>query len=305
MTLSGKVASAPEKSPENEPLPTQNNRSSSPPTSQADHHLALIRGPTVFICVPDSSPARSKKASEREPSGPNCGFAHVVHNGSELRNTGFSMPEYPPVSREELRRIERFVAAFNTLDNWLQSQPDAPPTFRSSLDWWARRHPYWRDAETLRLFTSLRNFLVHETVRPFDYPCVPSESAVREIEAIRERLLHPVTIGQKFGREVVSLRTSDTLDTALHIMNARDIARFVSFVVARGETFSAQTPIAQVLPRQSKRQTFRFAPPETSVTQAAFWFGENTFLEAVLIAARSGERPTGIVTRGDVAGWRE
>ena len=235
------------------------------------------------------------------------------------------MPDHPPVSREELGRIERFIAAFNTLDNWLQSQPDAPPTFRSAIDWWARRHPYWRDAETLRLFTSMRNFLVHETVRPFDYPCVPSESAVREIEAIRERLLHPVTIGQKFGREVVTLRVSDTLETALHTMNARDIARFpifdgdrfvgvlserdiarfVSYTVARGEQFSAQTPISQVLPRQPKRPIFRFAPPETSVTQAAFWFGENTFLEAILIAPHGGEHPTGIVTRGDVAGWRE
>ncbi|BCM91890.1 hypothetical protein IAD21_03767 [Abditibacteriota bacterium] len=235
------------------------------------------------------------------------------------------MPDRPPVSRDELARIERFVAAFNSIDNWLQSQSDAPPTFRSAVDWWARRHPFWRDAETLRLFTSLRNFLVHETVRPFDYPCVPSESAVREIEEIRERLFHPITIGQKFRREVVILSSTDTLEIALQTMTSRDIARFpifdgerfagvlaerdiarfLSYVVSRGEEFSAQTPIGQVLPRQSKRQTFRFASPETSVAQAAFWFGENTFLEAILIAPRMGERPTGIVTRGDVAGWRE
>ncbi|RYX85654.1 CBS domain-containing protein [bacterium] len=235
------------------------------------------------------------------------------------------MPDRPPVSREEHARIERFIAAFNTLDNWLQSQPDAPPTFRSSVDWWARRHPYWHDAESLRLFTSLRNFLVHETVRPFDYPCVPSESAVLEIEAIRDRLLHPASIGQQFGREVVILHPNDTLETALNtmrkrdiarfpifdgnrfegVLSERDIARFLSSVVARDEQFTPQTPIHQVLPRQSKRQTFRFATPETSVAQAAFWFGENTFLEAILIAPRIGDRPTGIVTRGDVAGWRE
>lgn len=235
------------------------------------------------------------------------------------------MPENPPVSRDELARIERFIAAFNALDNWLQSQPDAPPTFRSAVDWWARRHPFWSDAETLRLFTSLRNFLVHETVRPFDYACVPSESAVREIEDIRERLLHPLTIGQQFKREVITLSSSDTLETALHLMTSRDIARFpifdgdrfagvlserdiarfLSYVVSRGEQFSPQVPIGQLLPRQSKRQTFRFAAPETGVAQAAFWFGENTFLEAILIAPHIGDRPTGIVTRGDVAGWRE
>ena len=231
----------------------------------------------------------------------------------------------PPVSREELQRIERFVAAYNSLDDWFRAQPDAPPTFRSSVDWWAARHPFWRDAETLRLFASLRNFLVHEKTRPFDYPCVPSQSAVEEIEDIRERLLHPATIGDHFRREVVILRPSDTLETALATMKSRDIARFPIFdkdrfigvlsereiarflseCVAQGKPFSPQIAIAQVLPRTSKRQTFQFAPPELSVSQAAFWFGENTFLEAILIAPRQGARPSGIVTRGDVAGWNE
>lgn len=235
------------------------------------------------------------------------------------------MPTRPPVSHEELARIERFVAAFNALESWLGSQPDAPPTFRSSVDWWAARHPFWRDAETLRLFASLRNFLVHEKTRPFDYPCVPSESAVLEIEAIRERLFHPATVGGQFRREVVILSPTDTLGTALKtmktrdisrfpifngdrfegVLSERDIARFLSDCVASGSPFSPQIPIAQVLPRASKRQTFLFTPPETSVAQAAFWFGENTFLEAILIAPRAGQKPTGIVTRGDVAGWNE
>ena len=235
------------------------------------------------------------------------------------------MSSRPPVSREELDRIERFIAAFNALEDWFRSQPDAPPTFRSSVDWWAARHPFWRDAETLRLFAALRNFLVHEKTRPFDYPCVPSQSAVNEIEDIRQRLLHPTTIGAKFRREVVILRPDDTLENALNTMKTRDIARFPIFdgntfvgvlaerdiarflsdLVARGKAFDAKTAIAQVLPLASKRETFCFAPPHTSVSQASFWFGENTFLEAILIAPREGARPTGIVTRGDVAGWNE
>ncbi len=235
------------------------------------------------------------------------------------------MSSRPPVSREELERIERFIAAFNALEDWFRSQPDAPPTFRSSVDWWAARHPFWRDAETLRLFASLRNFLVHEKTRPFDYPCVPSQSAVEEIEDVRQRLFHPALIGEQFRREVVILRPSDTLETALATMKSRDIARFPVFendrfvgvlgerdiarflseCVAAKRVFAPQTPVSQALPGKIKRQTFAFAPPEMSVSEAAFWFGENTFLEAILIAPREGARPTGIVTRGDVAGWNE
>lgn len=233
------------------------------------------------------------------------------------------MPSTVRVAPEELARIERFIASFNTLDNWLQSQPDAPPTFRSAVDWWARRHPYWRDADDLRLFASLRNFLVHEKTRAFDYPCVPSESATRHIEAIRDRLLQPATIGAVFGREVVVLEPDETLETALKIMKSRDIAHFpiyekghflgmfgerniaqtLSEVVARGETLSPQTPIGSMLHQERKRQTFRFAPPDIPVAQAAYWFGENTFLEVILISQQPGQKPTGIVTRGDIAGW--
>ena len=228
-------------------------------------------------------------------------------------------------SPSELERIERFVAAFNALDDWLQAQLPEPTSFRSSVDFYAKRHPFWRDAEPLRLFAALRNFLVHEKTRAFDYPCVPSEDAVREIELIRQRTLHPRTIGEQFGREVHILRPDDTLGAALSamhergvsrfpiyeanrfcgVLSEREVARFLAACLARGAEFSPQTPIVAALPRASKRQTFRFAPPETSVAQAAFWFGENIFLEAILIAPREGLRPSGIVTRGDVAGWNE
>lgn len=228
-------------------------------------------------------------------------------------------------SPPELERIERFVAAFNALDDWLQSHLDEPTSFRSAVDFYAKRHPFWRDAEALRVFATLRNFLVHEKTQAFDYPCAPSQSAVEQIEAIRERTLHPRTIGETFGREVHILRPDDTLATALRamhergvsrfpiyegnrfagVLSEREVARFVADCLTRGQEFSPQTDIEAALPRESKRRTFRFAPPETSVAQAAFWFGENTFLEAILIAPREGLQPSGIVTRGDVAGWNE
>ena len=231
----------------------------------------------------------------------------------------------PDVSSEELARIERFIAAYNRIDDRLQREMESPNTFRSAVDNFARRYPFWRDAETLRTFAALRNFLIHEKLRPFDYPCVPSEAATREIERIGEDLTHPVTIGASFGREVWTLAPDAPLQSALEgiarrnvsrfpIYQGRDfvglltengIARFLAQIVASGAGFDAQTPIREVLPRETKRRNFRFADPKTSVAQAAFWFHEDTFLEAILIADGGQEKSPlrGILTRGDVAGW--
>lgn len=230
-------------------------------------------------------------------------------------------------SPEELQRIERFIAAYNTVDDWIQRELGTEQSFRSAVDLFAKRHPWWRDAETLRVFAALRNFLIHEKVRPFDYPAVPGEGAVREIEQIRERLVHAANIGQAFGREVMTLAPDTTLRSALEAMQKRGfrrfpiyqnerciglltergIARYLAELTARGDKFNADVPLKNVLERETKRLNYRFAAPNLTVLQIAFWFHENTMLETVLIAQGGDDRGEliGIVTRGDVAGWSE
>ena len=231
------------------------------------------------------------------------------------------------ISAPDMARIERFIAAYNQIDDRLQREMDAPNTFRSAVDHFARRYPFWRNAETLRTFAALRNFLIHEKLRPFDYPCVPGEAATREIERIARDLTHPATIGREFGREVLTLSPQSALRVALEMVEKRGvsrfpiyegqkfiglltengIARYLASVVTRGANFDAQIPLQNVLPRETKRRNFRFAAPQTSIAQAAFWFHEDTFLEAILISDGGQEKSPlrGIVTRGDVAGWMD
>lgn len=227
------------------------------------------------------------------------------------------------ISAEEITRIERFVAAYNQIDDFLQAQMPQPSTFRGAVDFFASRHPRYRDAETLRTFAALRNFLVHEKTRPFDYPCVPSEAATREIERIRDDLTRPAKIGDQFRREVMVLAPDTPLSRALEAIEKRGISRFPTFegpkfvglltengiarhlaqLTARGAGFDAQIAVKNILPRETKRPNFRFAPPHLTVSEVAGWFHEEIWLEAVLIAERDGQLPlVGIVTRGDVAG---
>lgn len=228
---------------------------------------------------------------------------------------------------DEISRVERFIAAYNAIDNRLGQILNAEQTFRSSVDQFARANPWWRDAETLRLFATIRNFLVHEKQLPFDYPVVPGEAAVREIEAVRERFLRPVTLGEEFRREVLVLHPAAPLREALGLIAKRELSRFpvydgerffglltengiARFVAAQemnGPGFSAQTPIEKVLSRETKRRNYRFAAEKIPVSQAAYWFAQNTFLEAILITPNGAEsrKLSGIVTRGDVAGWSD
>ena len=237
------------------------------------------------------------------------------------------MPETELTAPDELARIERFIAAYNTIDDWIQRQLNTEQSFRSAVDLFAKRHPYWRDAETLRVFASLRNFLIHEKVRPFDYPAVPGEGATREIENIRDRLISPRFIGDEFTREVLTLSPDDALREALGAMvkrgfrrfpiyhnkrcsgllTERGIARYVAELTANGRDFDADVPVKNVLERETKRANYRFAAPQLAVAQIAYWFHEDTFLETVLISSGGNDRGEliGIVTRGDVAGWSE
>ncbi len=231
------------------------------------------------------------------------------------------------ISPEELARIERFIAAYNTIDDWVQRVLNTEQSFRSAIDLFAKRHPWWRDADTLRTFAALRNFLIHEKLQPFDYPAVPGEGAVREIEAIRDRLIQPKSVGETFARDVLTLSPDDPMREALSqmvkrgfrrfpiyqnkrcigLLTERGIARYVAELTSRGDNFDADVPIKNVLSRETKRDNYRFAAPNLSVAQIAFWFHEQTFLETVLIAEGGNDRGElrGIVTRGDVAGWSE
>jgi CBS domain-containing protein len=229
------------------------------------------------------------------------------------------------ITEEEFARIERFIAAYNAIENELGRILNVSQTFRSSVDAFAKRNPWWGDAETLRVFAAMRNFLVHEKMSAFDYPCVPSEGAVREIEAIRDRFLRPATIGAQFTREVIVLGPRDELRSALDLiakhgisrfpiyegnrffglLTENGIARFLATVVTQNRGFDPDTHIEKVLPRETKRKSHRFAGPQIPISQAAYWFSQNTFLEAILISHDGSESRNlrGIVTRGDVAGW--
>jgi len=232
-----------------------------------------------------------------------------------------------PNSPAELDSIERFIVAYNAIDAHLQNVfgNDAPSSFRSLVDAYAKKHRWWKDAEILRTAAGLRNLLIHEKVAAYEYPCVPTEILVLNLENIRERFLHPQLAIPKFAREVVTIKTEDSLAKVLKLIHALQITHFPVYDDAEkfagvltengitrwlAEHISNEAslvemndePIREVLAREEKRRNYEFAPSGAKVEELSHRFHENAYLEAVLIT-RTGkveEKLLGIITRWDV-----
>ena len=233
------------------------------------------------------------------------------------------------MSPTDLDLIERFISAYNAIDFHLETalNTDERSPFRGLVDLYAKRHRWWKDAEQLRVFASLRNVIIHDKVEPYQYVCVPTNDTVETIEAIRDRLVHPERADKKFMRPVLSLEAGDSLHYVLKLMHEKN---FSHFPVYAGNQFSGvltpngitrylahhaakeefplnlkEIEVRYVLAREESRPNYFFAPREEPVAKIAFAFHENTFLEAVLLTEHGGKREKllGIATRADVLNW--
>ena len=230
------------------------------------------------------------------------------------------------MSPSDLDLIERFISAYNAIDFHLETAlgTDEKSSFRGLVDVYAKRHRWWRDAEQLRVFASLRNVVIHDKVEAYQYVCVPTNETVQSIEAIRDRLLHPQRADKKFMRPVLCLEASDSLHRVLVLMHEKGyshfpvyagrqfsgvltpngITRFLAHHAAKGEAPLNwhDVEVRYVLAREESRANYFFAPRDEPVEKIVFSFHENTFLEAVLFTEHGGktEKLLGIATRADI-----
>lgn len=230
------------------------------------------------------------------------------------------------MSPNDLDLIERFISAYNAIDFYLETalNTDEKSSFRSLVDLFSKRNRWWRDAEQLRVYASLRNVIIHDKIEPYGYICAPTTETVETIEAIRDRLLHPQRADKIFLRPVLSLDAGDSLRYVLNLMYEKG---FSHFPVYAGNQFSGVlTPngitrylahhaakeaapvnlddieVRYVLAREESRPNYFFAARDEPVEKIVFSFHENTFLEAVLFTEHGGKREKllGIATRADV-----
>ena len=223
-------------------------------------------------------------------------------------------------------RVDRFLVAFNAIEGELRRRLGADKQmgykelarrFRDAYGWWRRSY------EAMETIADLRNFLVHEKVQPAIYAAVPSTEVIELIERLRDQLIRPVTVMDKYSRKVVEFAPSDPLGAVLSVVDERAITFFpvrdgtdfwgllttngiAHWLAKAGRSVGLadlDTPVAEVLAVQESEENVRFVSRTTPVDEAFQLFVEHPQLQAVIIthSGRTQESPLGILTAWDVA----
>jgi predicted transcriptional regulator len=231
------------------------------------------------------------------------------------------------LSPEEYNQIERFEAAYNTIDRHLRKtlDRDNDVSFVQLTREYSEAGRLWRtDADVLRTLADLRNVLVHGKIKPRHYLAIPTPLVVAQIEQIRDRILRPERVIPKFQKEVETVSLDDSLSNVLKQISQKEYSQFP---VYDGKTFKGlltengitrwlahyvsdelaivdldEVPIRQVLKQEEKRPNSVYISRNTEVDKVKALFAEHELLEAVLItqSGKREEKLLGIATRWDV-----
>jgi len=231
--------------------------------------------------------------------------------------------------RADPDRVDRFLAAYNTVDRLLRERTgvaDHGVPFRTVLRRFLRDQR-WRGAERMEEYAELRNLLVHETLEPDGWLAVPSEQVVRRIEAIRDRLAGGQRADDAFKRRVATVSPTMPLRDALAQAHATGFSQFpvveddtvIGLLTDRGlarwlaERCAAAGPlvlseavagaaVADVLDADTDRRTWDLAARDEPADRVLARFVEQPELEAVLVTqhGKRDQKLLGIATHLDV-----
>lgn len=230
------------------------------------------------------------------------------------------------LSKEQLDLIERFLVAYNAIDHHLREllATDQSPSFSQLVREYAARYPRWRERENLRMIGDLRNAVVHQRERSYEYLSVPLPSIVENLERIRDQFKSPERVYPKFGKEVISFQAEDVLSTVLAEIHAKDFSQFpiykqnsfLGLLTENGITrwlanHSTQVmtlieleeiTVIDLLDQEEQRSNYQLISRDTTMLDAENFFVRNTLLEALLITqtGKTNEKLMGIITRWDM-----
>lgn len=234
------------------------------------------------------------------------------------------MDSNPPA--DERDRVERFIAAYNSIDRELRHRMGAKShvPFAALAREYGAKHQFWPDSRQLLILADLRNFVVHTKTEPHKYLAVPAIETVEAIEGIRHRLHERVI--PRFQRTVTTVQLTDSLADVLALVNEREfsqfpaydeagnyqglltengIARWLASYAVHKETIIEfeDVCVVDLLDKEEARPNCAFCSRNEAVHVVFSKFGQNPQLEAVLVttSGKSSGTPIGIVTVWDVS----
>lgn len=233
------------------------------------------------------------------------------------------------LSQQELDLIERFRSSYHAIEKHLRTllrkSQEGNASLTSLAAEYARISKGWSaEAEYLKRVGDLRNVLIHETIKPYQYLAVPTLTAVQRLEAILARLTNPVRVIPTFQKKVEAVSVDDSLADVLKRISKLDYSQFPFYdkqifkglLTENGITrwlahhvsneFSlvdlADVPVRKALKEEERRPNCLFISRDKPVDEITALFAEHELLEAALITENGNRREglLGIITRWDI-----
>lgn len=231
------------------------------------------------------------------------------------------------LSDDEGKRVDRFLAAFNTIEAELKKLLgiEAHIGFREASSLFSQKHGWWRVHDQVMVTVAqIRNFLVHTRSDPSFVAAVPHEDMVVRLERTAAMLVKPKLVIPTFKKEVVTFRPDQSLTELLSYVSEYDVTYFpvvdsqgvrglvtgnglMRWLAAlAGEdpiTDLSEIPVGDVLELEEVRANYVFVSRTTPAYEAVDLFSQKPGLEAVLVthSGRETEALLGIVTVWDIA----
>jgi predicted transcriptional regulator len=230
---------------------------------------------------------------------------------------------------------DRFITVYNEIDKWLRKivKADGRVTFASLVDAVSdpKKCPHRHNsvvacyARDLKEFGDLRNAIVHH-YRDDEIIATPHAKAVKELEAIRDRLLNPPHVHPLFARDVLQCCPEDPVgavarqmrkkkfsqvpvysETLLFALLTTDtIARWVACFLGNDQRIMEEAPVKEVLNQAEFTDNFQLLAPDAPVVDAIDRFDHymraGRRLDAILITegGKKTNTPMGIISVSDI-----
>ncbi len=222
----------------------------------------------------------------------------------------------------------RFLDAFSAIEKHLRRLLDADRhmTFNEMVERASRSDTGVRRLRgQLKDFGELRNFVVHEYRR--DQPTAsPSAHAVERLQAIRDELLSPPRLIDRFRLPVQTCAPADPVGAAVRkmydgsfsqlpvydgdrlvgLLTAETVARWLASRLADGLGLLEEEAVAIVMRHEEGTHAYVMMGRDATVEDAFTAFDEHLHsgksLDAIILTQTGGgtERPLGIVTVSDM-----
>lgn len=155
------------------------------------------------------------------------------------------------------KQVEEFLNLFAEIEEALKKRLGRRANDRTGvqalIEAFVALNPYWTDsANRLRHLADIRNVLTHQRGTIFGYPIAVAPSSIEALRSIKEHLLKPEPVSQRYRRNVKMVSAADSIAAILRLAFENGYSQFPVDSDGQFGGLITENEIIRWLGRQSK-----------------------------------------------------